>query len=757
MGNFEKPEKPEREILEQFLKVFEEEYGYPQEYIQVEFLLNLGRRTVGIDAAVFQDMHDKDPYILIEVKREIALPISADQLKTYLGLSPARYALLTDGTKKLVFRKIRHDLVTRIPDLPHKDLPESSIYTKDNLDKPTNLERLFWRIMDHIRKDEGLDPKDAFDEFYKIIFAKLVDEERLDPKCDFRVEMEELLGIERQKRIQDIFVTRINNLLEQAARKYPDLISRKSVINLKSKTLVAVVSELQSYSFGKISGDVIGLLYEKAIEPIFEGDTEHRYAPKELVECVIEMLDPQIDEAVIDPACGSGSFLIECIKAVQEKIDSIYPSKLREKMKKAYSQNNVFGVDISEQAARIARMNLFMHGGGNVYCMDSLLGPTKFAETMQRTMRGFDIVICDPPKRLNISDREILSSYRLARGKKSQDILILFLELCISLTNPGGRIGIILPNTVLTKASLRYVREFLREQARIKSIITLPSSLFKPYTSLAESFLLLEKKERPSKKLEDYTILMSIVKRSGHLSDVVREFNTLKRYPQWVKYETTKEISLFTLSSLKLRSRMDPEYYRPEYSIYEKELSKYPAQNLGKIAAVTAGISIPSKMYQAEGIPYIRISDIAEGRICPTRFIRIPQDKRDAFEKGRLKGGESLLSKVGTIGKVAIVPEHLKGAVVSSNLAIVRLNVDAPISIFYLYHMLSSDLIALQLQRMTTGAVIRKVNLRDLKQIRIPILPKQMQKQFEKKARASFKRCYIRRKKADQTKGEESG
>jgi len=250
---------------------------------------------------------------------------------------------------------------------------------------------------------------------------------------------------------------------------------------------------------------------------------------------------------------------------------------------------------------------------------------------------------------------------------------------------------------------------------------------------------------------------MSIVRRPGHLSDVVRKFNTLKRYPQRVKYETTKEISLFTPSSLKLRSRIDPEYYRPEYSIYEKELSKYPAQNLGKIATVTAGVSIPSRMYQAEGIPYIRISDIAEGRICPTRFIRIPQDKRGAFEKGRLKGGESLLSKVGTIGKVAIVPEHLKGALVSSNLAVVRVNVDTPISVFYLYHMLSSDLIALQLQRMTTGAVIRKVNLRDLKQIKIPILPKQMQKQIEKKARASLKRWYIgRKRKADQTKGEES-
>ena len=193
---------------------------------------------------------------------------------------------------------------------------------------------------------------------------------------------------------------------------------------------------------------------------------------------------------------------------------------------------------------------------------------------------------------------------------------------------------------------------------------------------------------------------------------------------------------IFKVKRMQLKTRLDPEYYKPEYMQLERELGGHVVKQLQGIVEITRGVSISTKEYCEKGLPYVRILNIKGWTIDTKNMVYVSRKMRKRLNKAQLRGGEILISITGTIGKVAVVPESLRGALVSSDIAVLRLKRPMKeISTFYLVHMLASDYVMKQLKRKKVGQYIPRVNLQDLKSILIPILPRKEQEEMEEEVK----------------------
>lgn len=216
----------------------------------------------------------------------------------------------------------------------------------------------------------------------------------------------------------------------------------------------------------------------------------------------MDAVNPRQGEHVHDPACGSGDFLISAFRKTG-------PS----------SKNSIWGVDNSEQAVQISILNMVLNGDGKTSIThdDSL-------KLYSGKSRKFNVVLCNPPFGTKIVERrfEVLrkfeTAYRWAPAadgnglekreeiRSSQQTGILFCELCLKLTLPGGRVGIIVPNGYLGNRGAEYVglREWLLRNAKIVAIVALPRFTFKKSgADVSASILILEKRRDPLRGARD--------------------------------------------------------------------------------------------------------------------------------------------------------------------------------------------------------------------------------------------------------------
>ena len=235
---------------------------------------------------------------------------------------------------------------------------------------------------------------------------------------------------------------------------------------------------------------------------------------------------------IIDPACGSGAFLIEGMKlitnhvltnkhkiktsqAVQEFLQSAFP----ENRKNAWAQEFVYGVEIHGDLAAATKVNMVGHGGGsaNIEAKDSLLDFSGFSKPHLLVKKisllypkpvneQFDVVISNPPFSVTV-DRDTAKRFPdcyiqgesiLKKLKKTNELEVatelLFIERWYQLLKPHGRLGVVLPESVFDTTSNINIRLFLLKYFHIRAIISLPNLAFAPYTQTKTNLLFAEKK-----------------------------------------------------------------------------------------------------------------------------------------------------------------------------------------------------------------------------------------------------------------------
>lgn len=439
------------------------------------------------------------------------------------------------------------DVMSLPKELHPREKHLNSLPLKTELRPVLNLKNVFEICHNYIYANEGLRKEQVFNEVLNLIFLKMVDEQSDSPRSEFGITQAEERQLEKGN--HSSFSDRINQSLERAKKKFGDVFSENERINLKPLTLAFLVRQLQEYSFVKTPTDVKGTAFQTFVYPHARGDRGEFFTPHPVVELCIGMLNPKENETVIDPACGSGTFLVETMKHVWRAIDvnrRDLSFEARREVKIKYSRTYIRGIDFNPDLAKVSKMYMILFNDGHtgifstnsLYSFDIIDLASKKAGAGELRRESFDIVLTNPPfgTRGKITDKRILEQFelghqwkwdrRVGRWYVTKELIkgqipeVLFIERCLQLLKNRGRMAIVLPDGELTNPSYGYIRQFILNQARVLAVVSLPPEAFIPYgASTKASVLFLQKlsqQELDALKNRHYPVFMTICEKIGH-------------------------------------------------------------------------------------------------------------------------------------------------------------------------------------------------------------------------------------------------
>lgn len=430
--------------------------------------------------------------------------------------------------------------------------------------KPANdsLIKVFKRSHDYIYANEGR-KKDAFWQLLYLIFCKLYDEKRrftdyekgISYRKKFWVGVKEQNTDEGRKAVADRIKSLFTELKEDDV--FSGVFDGNEAIDLTDKGLAFIAGELAKYSFLDATVDVKGLAYETIVSNTLKQEAGQFFTPRNIVRAMVEMLNPDENTRVLDPACGSGGFLVMVLDHVRKKIASeMYPEldevlitgkynsyEVNERVRK-YAENSIFGFDFDPDLKKAARMNMVMAGDGhaNIFHVNSLAYPKwdhpqeieKIKSAIEKSLstlkdisdnyttdaRGkFDMIFTNPPFGTKVKvDKEIAERYHLSKFSDAPEVL--FIEACYDFLKEGGKMAIVLPDGILGNPNTLPVREWILDKFKILASVDLAVEAFLPQVGVQASLLFLEKKTSHERNLvhdggEDYDVFMAIAEKLG--------------------------------------------------------------------------------------------------------------------------------------------------------------------------------------------------------------------------------------------------
>lgn len=564
-GKTQREETPEEYVRQEIAKSLVREYDYRKANVEVEFKLKLGSSRKRADLVIFPEQADhtqENAWLIVECKKKEVKPADKKegvaQLESYLSACPnAKYGMWTNGIERICYRVIitkGERKVEEIPDIPtfgrNEDEAERPHF--DQL-KPATSDALlfaFRRCHNHIAGNQGLQKPQAFWELLKLIFCKIHDE-RNNENVEFYAAPTERHSVNGHLKVK----TRIETLWSEVKKDYGTIFKPSEGIELEPRVLAYIVSQLQMYSLLESDVDVKGRAYEEIVGSNLRGDRGEFFTPRNICQMAVAMLDPDEHQLILDPACGTGGFLITAMNHVIEKIRKAELKKWKGKAERAYepirariqkfAQRFIVGIDFNPELVKASKMNMVMNndGTGGLYQANSLESPALWTSELRgRQLLGkVNLLFTNPPfgSKISITDPAILEQYDLGHSwsydkgtdrwsmlpttQKSQPPEILFIERCVRFLRPGGRCAIVLPDGILGSPGLGYVREWILRQTKVLASIDLHPDTFQPHVSIQTSVLVLERKdpqlvavEQAAGRPNDYRVFMAVANHIGH-------------------------------------------------------------------------------------------------------------------------------------------------------------------------------------------------------------------------------------------------
>ncbi|WP_082711995.1 N-6 DNA methylase [Burkholderia singularis] len=532
--------KPEEVVRQKIINWLVDDLGYDENRIGVEVGIQMGGKVHDkpADIVVFTDATKSGHWVIIEVKKP-GRKDGIEQLKSYMNPTAATFGYWTNGAdERFLLRSGSNDYSKPIWRLPR------SGETLDDVDEPitrsklrpvTDLYAILKDLEQHILAHQTVD---TFNEIFKLVFAKLFDERVNLPKASsvaqFRIGLTEAATTA---------AANVRKLFDRAKLKWNDVYDSADTIALTDENLAYCIKVLQGTYLMK-SGDVLGLAFELLVNQEMKGEMGQYFTPRQVVDMMVKMIEPTIEETVCDPACGSGGFLIYTMRKVFQYIEDTWDdADDRAEQRKDYAQDKLVGMDNDARLVKVAKAYMIMEndGRGGLFSVDSLdynvwekrlkervtgrktLKPSDLAQGALVKDRlptdGLQVILTNPPFAGAIKASTTLSQYSLALGKngKNEGALVravLFLERCLDMLVPGGRMGIVLPQGLFNNITDQNIRTFIDQKARVLAVVGLHPYTFKPFT-LAKTSVLFLQKWRENEYLPNYPVFTAVSMRPG--------------------------------------------------------------------------------------------------------------------------------------------------------------------------------------------------------------------------------------------------
>ncbi|MGY3087436.1 type I restriction enzyme M protein [Hymenobacter sp. UYAg731] len=547
---------PEEKVRAELWAALIYQYEYPATRLRIEFAIPDRLASKRADLVIFRDDDHKKPYFVLETKAadasDSALLQALEQACGYRAALSAAFAGAVSGstTHRLLrfdddklFSPLERDR-NKIADIPtgYGDPPKWRFYREDDRHDLRAVSREALRSA--IRKCHQTlwgggkrSPIVAFGEFCKLVFVKHRDEKAARPAGEpyaFQVGSGEA---------DADLAKRIHKLYDKERADEPDVFTDQ--IRVEDGPLARVVEHLESISLSRTDLDTKGVAFEEFMSGFFKGDFGQYFTPREPIAFAVALLDPKHTDLTLDPACGSGGFLLYALDHVRREADKLFPNHKTSLVQHTkhfnywhdYAEKKLFGLEINEELARVAKMNMIIHDDGhtNVVGNDALDFLDRLtAKNAGLAPNAFDLVLTNPPfgavvKRADKAENYIeqfeLRHYlsknaagayggdpadvndddpagkRGAKSLKERASIkteILFLERLHTFLKPGtGRAAVVLPDGILTNSSLQGVRDWLLLHFQVLAVVSLPQFAFAHYDAGVKTSIVFLRKLRP--------------------------------------------------------------------------------------------------------------------------------------------------------------------------------------------------------------------------------------------------------------------
>ena len=661
--NYNNPE--EKVQAETFLRLILD-YKYPVNRIKQFVPVTMGSEIKEADIVVYEDDMCMSPHILVECKRqevsEAEYQQAIEQAYSYAFALPCdiKYVWVTSGIKSDYFEVDKNQNTrNQLSDIPQfgvknvasykyvyeaQYMPEEAgkqhFFDLSVIDQ-SELTRRFKQAHEALWAGGQLNPSEAFDELDKLIFCKIWDERkprRMGEPYDFQIitipKETEKSDIKRRQMENDNLYKRVMALYEEGRKKDKEVF--RDNIRLTPEKIRTVVGYLESVNLGETDLDSKGRAFETFMGSFFRGNFGQYFTPREIVKFIVDVLPIENDSKVLDTSCGSGGFLLYALNKVRNKATELYPKyKTDTRQYKHwftywhdFAEKYLYGIEISEQISRAAKMNMIIHDDGhtNVITSDGTRPDTEImAKTNNEGFKygTFDFIITNPPfgSIIRQSEQAYLKTYKL--GKKEEDWLavrskseeyrdsqnteVIFIEQDYNFLKEGGFLAIVIPDGILTNSTMQYIRTQIEEWFRIVAVVSMPqtafmangagvksSVLFLKKWSKEETQLLIDtKKNIESRLLSNNNYLAQRQKWDKEIREKQKEKANEIKNKQKISVTVAKQteeykswnnsfLAKYAQKVEDLKSHMTEEYQQAK----QKELADYPifmaiAENIG--------------------------------------------------------------------------------------------------------------------------------------------------------------------------------
>lgn len=617
---------------------------------------------------------------------------------------------------------------------------ESVLFTLHN---SKELYKVIQDSKDVIERRALIRSDQSFREMTKVLLVKMNEERRVRAgEGNNRFNIDYVSSKARLNEVEEIVV--FKELFEDAKAKYPNIYTDENEqINITDNLCIChLIKNLEPFSFLGTGDDIKGTVYEIFLKATLRGEFDQYFTPREIVEFMVKCADPNIGDVILDPACGSGGFLIQAFNYVNAKIASSNGSEIENNNKfKNLIDKCLWGHEADYDLHVLAKINLIMHGDGwnNIYQGDTL-SSDKLPDNY------FDIVLANPPFTIPYCFEDILQNYELGIDKDAEELDILFVEKSINVLKEGCDLYIVLPEGLLNNKKYLYFRQWLLRKTDLLMSISLPEGAFIPFGgSVSKTCILgVRKKSSLSSYVRPQHVFLGKAVEIGyelgkknyksHNKNDFAEFEyMMSKIFQGLRYTSNNAECGWIDQTMVSSYRIDANY------LMNKINSELMKKQYGKVVPLGEVCSIENNSINVKDdvdYYYLEVPDISPqtGTITNIRKVK-GRDIGDSFHK--FYEGDILFTRINPrISRVAIVPELEGYGIVSKEVYRIVYKKNTYINEknkYVICALLQNENVIKQIVRLSTGSSSSRarVQVEDLlNDVYIPILSEDSQKQI---------------------------